>query len=214
MVLVQFTSLCRCLWCRAFWLLVSSPHHMFYWLKLWFCKHSHLIAHPIRNTCNGPEEYVDHLMKDPNHKNLSKLWIHDCFDLKRKEVMNYTKAIISKQWHDKNFNLNMQWVSTDSLAYHLSFLRSNSSAVFRLAWRATQWIFLNPSRTQFQYIAKTLVTWKLGWTTLLLWWRVLGVLNNHASMQMSACCMIVWLGCRDKFSFLKMLKGCGVTIFC
>lgn len=76
-----------------------------------------------RNTCNGPNKYVDHLMKDPNHTELGKLWVFDCFELKRNEIMNYTKAMISKMYHNKDLNLNMNfnWVSLSTCSPSFSF---------------------------------------------------------------------------------------------
>lgn len=61
------------------------------------------------NPCNGPTKYVDHLMKDPNYENNSKLWVQDCYDLKRPEIRQYTKMVESKMFHNKHLNLQMQW---------------------------------------------------------------------------------------------------------
>ena len=51
-------------------------------------------------------------MKDPNYENNSKLWVQDCYDLKRPEIRQYTKMVESKMFHNKHLNLQMQWVRT------------------------------------------------------------------------------------------------------
>mmetsp|Transcript_11932 Transcript_11932/g.19348 ORF Transcript_11932/g.19348 Transcript_11932/m.19348 type:complete len:124 (+) Transcript_11932:206-577(+) len=48
-------------------------------------------------------------MKDPNYEKNKKLWVHDCYILKRPEIRQYTKMVESKMFHDKHLNLEMQW---------------------------------------------------------------------------------------------------------
>ena len=65
----------------------------------------------LSNTCNGPDNYVDHLMKDPSWKDLKKLWVGDCFEQKGTEAAQYVNATFQNKWQGKHLNLNMNWVS-------------------------------------------------------------------------------------------------------
>lgn len=72
-----------------------------------------VIFHLYRNTCNGPNVYVDDLTKDGNHSRLEQLWICYCFEeaWHSGEIELYTNATIAKFWRGKHLNLNMEWVS-------------------------------------------------------------------------------------------------------
>lgn len=71
----------------------------------------HLSTILNRDTCLGPNTYVNNIKEDPNHIELRQLWIYNCFEMYLEDVKTYTKAIISERWKDKYLNLNMAWVS-------------------------------------------------------------------------------------------------------
>lgn len=135
-------------------------------------------------------------MKDPNHKVLQYLWISDCWETKWKEVENYTQAVISKTWHNKYLNLNMNWVSysnlwileTDDIKYcnctHLS-LSILITALSLFHHRATLWTFQSPSKTPSLYTTKIVQIWWLGWTKLLKFCWTQGAQRNLVSGPMS-----------------------------
>ena len=73
-----------------------------------------------RNPCNGPEVYVDHLGKDPDHDKNSQLWIHNCLVKHHNEIIQHTGMVKSAMFGDKHLNLEMQWVSASS--FYLSHM--------------------------------------------------------------------------------------------
>lgn len=76
------------------------------------------------NTCNGPAEYVDHLMKDPDHDKHRKLWIYDCYNTHKNEIIQATKMVQSNMFNNKHINLEMQW--GNSLTFQQSIMNSIS----------------------------------------------------------------------------------------
>lgn len=97
-----------------------------YWYSMLKCTEIYRGGKPFEclDTCNGPVNYVDHLMKDPDYNVTGKLWIYDCWLEHKSEIQHYTNVVDSHTFRDKYLNHQMQWGNklnfSDSIAKSIS----------------------------------------------------------------------------------------------
>lgn len=83
-----------------------------FWYSLLKCAEIYRAGEPFEclNTCNGPENYVDHMGKDPEHDKNMKLWVFDCYEDNVQEISRYTDMVKQHIFNSKHLNLEMQYV--------------------------------------------------------------------------------------------------------